>query len=262
MAVKYLFTAKKQRTNNPKSEDYFRKQSEQTLTNVSPIYSPSSSTPTSVGGYNYTPTPDAYLPDSTYNDQLGLSQAKLNDAIASSTNNENELANIYGVNFSRDNAGNITGTSIDQNVDISNPFSKASLLKRSFNRDTRSTMNSYAGMGQFGSGAYEEMQKQNKFNYEQGNDSLQRNFRSAIQGIIERRRAAEQLAAEEKLAAEQALLQRQLDARDTVGQVTGGDILPGAPYDSRQNLLDALKNIEHEGAMGQFKQQVRRKRRR
>lgn len=261
MAVKYLFTTKKQRTNNPKGEEYFRKRSEAeaALTSISPVYSPSSSTPVNTSGYRYTATPDAYLPDSVYNDQLGLIQAKLNDTIASSTNSENELANIYGVNFNRDTAGNIVGTSIAQNVDVTSPFSKASLLKKFFNRDTKSTMNSYAGMGQYGSGAYEEMQKQNKFNYEQGNDALQRNFRSALQGIIERRRAAEQLAAEEKLAAEQALLQRQLDARDTTGQVTGGDILPGTPYDSRQNLLDALKNIKHEGAVGQFKQQVRRR---
>lgn len=159
-----------------------------------------------------------YLPDSYYTEQMGLTDSKLNDAIAGATNDENALANAYGVTYNRDGSGNIAGTSIADNVDVTNPFSKAALLKQSYGRSQRSTTNSYAGMGQFGSGAYENAQKQNTFNNEQGRDSIIKNFSQGIQGILERRKAAQQLAAEEKLAAERALLERQIAAREVEAQ--------------------------------------------
>lgn len=159
-----------------------------------------------------------YLPDSYYTEQMGLTDSKLNDAIAGATNDENALATAYGVTYNRDGSGNIAGTSIADNVDVTNPFSKAALLKQSYGRSQRSTTNSYAGMGQFGSGAYENAQKQNTFNNEQGRDSIIKNFSQGIQGILERRKAAQQLAAEEKLAAERALLERQIAAREVEAQ--------------------------------------------
>jgi len=159
-----------------------------------------------------------YLPDSFYTEQIGLSNSKLNDAIAGATNDENALGTAYGVTYKRDGSGTISGTSIADNVDVTNPFSKAALLKQSYGRSQRSTTNSYAGMGQFGSGAYENAQKQNTFNNEQGRDSIIKNFSQGIQGILERRKAAQQLAAEEKLAAERALLERQIAAREVEAQ--------------------------------------------
>lgn len=159
-----------------------------------------------------------YLPDSFYTEQMGLTNSKLNDAIAGASNDENALGAAYGVTYTRDGSGNISGTSIADNVDITNPFSKAALLKQSYGRSQRSTTNSYAGMGQFGSGAYENAQKQNTFNNEQGRDSIIKNFSQGIQGILERRKAAQQLAAEEKLAAERALLERQIAAREVEAQ--------------------------------------------
>ena len=177
-------------------------------------------------GQSYTPSlqtqqprqASPYLPDSFYTEQIGLSNSKLNDAIAGATNDENALGTAYGVTYKRDNSGNISGISIADNVDVTNPFSKAALLKQSYGRSQRSTKNSYAGMGQFGSGAYENAQKQNTFNNEQGRDSIIKNFSQGIQGILERRKAAQQLAAEEKLAAERALLERQIAAREVEAQ--------------------------------------------
>lgn len=172
-----------------------------------------------------------YLPDSFYTEQLALSNSKLNDAIAGATNDENALGTAYGVTYNRDGSGNISGTSIADNVDVTNPFSKAALLKQSYGRSQRSTTNSYAGMGQFGSGAYENAQKQNTFNNEQGRDSIIKNFSQGIQGILERRKAAQQLAAEEKLAAERALLERQIAAREVEAQqVAAEQASQSAPY--------------------------------
>jgi len=209
---------------------------------------PAAVSPFTSGG---TPLPapnqaDPYSTDSTYQQQLDLSSQKLNNAIASSANNQNELATLYGINATYDGSGNLQSTSIDPNVDVNNPFSRASLLKRSFDRDKRATMNSYAGMGQFGSGAYEAAQKQNSFNFEQGNDSMVKNFRSAIQNILQSRRDAELQAQQEKMAAEAALLDRNLANRDNASTpwLSSGGLETVSPWDqpTREQRLQQLRD--------------------
>ena len=222
-----------------------------------------------------------YLPDSFYTEQMGLTNSKLNDAIAGAANDENALATAYGVTYNRDGSGNISGTSIADNVDVTNPFSKAALLKQSYGRSQRSTTNSYAGMGQFGSGAYENAQKQNTFNNEQGRDSIIKNFSQGIQGILERRKAAQQLAAEEKLAAERALLERQIAAREVEAQQAAAEqSAQSAPYlqaagdnnfrdnwggrpTSNQDIVNYLQqNFSHSGTGPTLSQAFKKKKKR
>lgn len=140
-----------------------------------PVYDDS----TAPGGSNPIPAPTApaFDPnawqDSTYNNSLGDIQTGLNNLQGYLTGQGKSLASSLGVNYSGDltNPSSLS-FSIDPNVDVSNPFSKAALLKRSFQQTQRGNTNSYAARGQLYSGALQNAQNDAAFNNLQGQDSL------------------------------------------------------------------------------------------
>lgn len=134
------------------------------------------------------PAPSPLLPDSAYTAQLGQNQNVYNQTAAGVTNAQNQLGLNYGVTYT---PGTIAGAekklgvphqdasfTIDPNIDVSNPFSRAGLLKRAFQNNVRGTTNNYASQGQLYSGALQNAQNANTFNYQQGNDALIKGFQS------------------------------------------------------------------------------------
>jgi hypothetical protein len=69
-------------------------------------------------------------------------------------------------------------------LDPNNPFGQAQLLKRNYDQTKSGTTNSYAARGQQTSGAYNRMQGANLFNYQQGDDRLQKSFDDAKAQLI------------------------------------------------------------------------------
>lgn len=113
-----------------------------------------------------TPTAPATAPDirdATYNDAINNAWRNLGNTTASIAGQQALLRGSYGYNP-------------DGSVDLSNPFSRAALLTRTYQQNRAGTQNSYAARGQMTSGAYNRMQGSNLFNYQQGQDALQKSY--------------------------------------------------------------------------------------
>lgn len=99
----------------------------------------------------------------------------------------NTGGNNYGFKPGYDAAGNPSG---NYAVDPSDPFSKMSLLQRSYENTTRGTTNNYASSGQLYSGSLRNAQTNNSFNFEQGKDSLMKDFTDLLIGAVRGKRNA------------------------------------------------------------------------
>ena len=62
------------------------------------------------------------------------------------------------------------------NTDPNNPFSRASMLQKSYANANNVSSGSFANRGQLSSGAYQRQQGRNTFGYDQGKDSLMKSF--------------------------------------------------------------------------------------
>ena len=62
------------------------------------------------------------------------------------------------------------------NTDASNPFSRASMLHKSYANANNVSANSFANRGQLSSGAYQRQQGRNTMGYDQGRDTLMKGF--------------------------------------------------------------------------------------
>lgn len=88
--------------------------------------------------------------------------------------------------------------------DTSDPFSRAALLKQSYDNRVRGSTNSYASSGQLYSGALQNAQNTNALNYTQGTDSLRKQQDQIIADLERRRAAARESAAMGNLDQDQA----------------------------------------------------------
>lgn len=100
---------------------------------------------------------------------------------------EGTAANDYGATLAaRDpnaDPGTATGYSFDwNNVDSTNPFSKAALLVRSYKQQQGRTTNGLAAQGQLYSGAMLNQQNTDQFGFQQGQDALQKGLSSYLTG--------------------------------------------------------------------------------
>lgn len=92
--------------------------------------------------------------------------------IAGITANEDLTGSDYGYDLTRDAAGNVTGYHLKDNVQATDPFSRAALLQRLGGQQRNQTLNSYAARGQLYSGALVNQQNTDQFSYDQNFDSL------------------------------------------------------------------------------------------
>jgi hypothetical protein len=103
-------------------------------------------------------------------------------------------------------------------LDPNNPFGQAQLLKRNYDQTKAGTTSSYAARGQQMSGAYNRMQGANLFNYQQGDDRLQKSYDDARASLINQATGVGNDYASSKIGADADALARAIAARNGVPQ--------------------------------------------
>lgn len=149
------------------------------------------------GGTPPPPRFDGYTPDSFYDEAMSTIAANRRRALDAATEGEKGLASDFGLGITQDDSGaRFTGTWAASDasrggIDPSNPFSRASLLNKSYFTAGRIGEGSYANRGLLTSGAYQRSQQRDAFGFEQGRDQLLKQFASSLQGYRDRRAEAE-----------------------------------------------------------------------
>ena len=156
-----------------------------------------------------TPRPkfDGSTPDDLYTTAEGQRQRALASMLDSARGGEATTGLDYGFGFTRyaadvkdaagrviHRAGEVDQTSYTQptsftsgdtvggygNTDPNNPFSRASMLHKSYANANNVSSGSFANRGQLGSGAYQRAQGRNTMGYDQGRDSLLKGFAARL----------------------------------------------------------------------------------
>lgn len=135
---------------------------------------------------NATPTPTATTPapaspaaqtlpvDSTYTGQTGLIQLQSQNLLDQDAYQRSQLSSDYGY---------LPGT---QNVDPNNPYSRASLLQRSYQQGQAGTTNSMAARGQLYAGATQRGLDEGTFQYSRGQDSLAKSYQGSLNDLSQK----------------------------------------------------------------------------
>ena len=150
------------------------------------------------------PTFNGAAPDGAYTTAEGQRQNALAAMLEGARGGEASTGLDYGLGFGRyaadvtdpatgkviHRAGEVNQSSYTQptsftsgdtvggygNTDANNPFSRASLLQKSYANANNVSSGSFANRGQLSSGAYQRQQGRNTFGYDQGKDSLMKSF--------------------------------------------------------------------------------------
>ncbi len=117
-----------------------------------------------------------------------------------------------GIGYERTMMGQEYGYDAMGAFDPSNPYSKATLLERSFYQGQNATTNSMASQGQLYSGAHQTNLDEGTFKYKRDEDSLKR---AAARGYQSLSQAEQEAEYKRRLAEAQA-------AGDRVGRASGG----------------------------------------
>lgn len=114
--------------------------------------------------------------DGLYNSGESSITNWLNNFRSNLTGGQTRLAAELGVSYdpapTADNPVGAANFRIDDNVDVTNPFSRAALLKRSYLQTQAGNKNSLAARGQLRSGALQNAQNRAAFDNQQGRDSI------------------------------------------------------------------------------------------
>jgi hypothetical protein len=144
--------------------------------------------------------------DAEYNQALGIAGLNRDQQLAAIAGQGERLRLNYGY---LDDA---------KTLDPNNPFGQAQLLKRNYDQTKSGTTSSYAARGQQTSGAYNRMQGSNLFNYQQGDDRLQKSYDDARASLINQAAGIANDYASSSIGAEGDALARALAARAGVPQ--------------------------------------------
>lgn len=175
--------------------------------------------PTGVSG------PDVSWQDSIYN-LTGTTVNRDNaNAAAGLLNQSNQLGSDYGIDP--------TTNQIAANVDVTNPFSKAALLKRAYQSNVGAINSSAASAGQFYSGATQGSQNTAAFNNLQGQDALLKGYGSDKGNLIAQYLATQRAGQDTTLnAGGDALLRHENDPAYARPKPAGPS--PGAVFGRRK----------------------------
>lgn len=162
---------------------------------IVPVGTPGSTVPDTTS--SAPPRFDGYTPDSFYTQAMQTLADNRARALASATEGERSLANDFGLGITQDDTGaRFTGTwagsdAAQGGIDPTNPFSRASLLNKSYFTAGRVGEGSYANRGMLTSGAYQRNQQRDAFRFESGKDQLLKQFASGLQGYRDQRSNAQ-----------------------------------------------------------------------
>jgi hypothetical protein len=143
-----------------------------------------------------------YAPDPTY-----IQQAQAN---------KNVRDNAYGaIAAQRINVGEEYGMDVDTgavnaNVDVTNPYSRAALMNRTYAQQRAGNMNNYAARGQLISGAYAARMAEDAQNQNQDLAGLQRDLASRRADWLSQGNSADANRAQSDISAEEALMGRRM----------------------------------------------------
>ena len=152
------------------------------------------------------PVPDVSYKDSDYyntDSQISQGLANLRPYLI---NQANTLGLDYGVNTggadpSAYDPAHPTQFGVDwTNVDTTNPFSRAALLKKSYTQTSRGDANRMAAAGQLYSGAYQNAQNADTSNYQQGQNALLTDFAARFGGLYGQWQSAQANATGQQIA--------------------------------------------------------------
>lgn len=139
---------------------------------------------------------DPFAPDEVYTGEQGVFGRRLTNTLSGIATDENQEAYDSGFALTRDpnetgpngviTPGRVTGFTLD----VTNPFSKASLLQRSYENARRATQGSFAARGHLYSGGRIAAQNSNNFRRDQSNDALRAAFQRFISQSAARRSGA------------------------------------------------------------------------
>jgi hypothetical protein len=157
-------------------------------------------------------------PDATYDQAVALLQRQRDEGLASITANRQQGLSNYG--FTEGPNGTLA-------VDPNNPFSQASLLKKSYDTNRRSTGQSMASGGQLYSGAFQNAQDLVNRNELQASDALQK---AAASFLAKNTQAGKEAATNYEIAAGQAYGDRvgRFQSNPLYDPATGQLSAPGA----------------------------------
>jgi hypothetical protein len=116
--------------------------------------------------------PLAPPPDATYEQQVATYRRNRDDQLAALATGRQTGLSDYGYNATFDPTGAVTGLSVDPN----NPFSKAALLKRTFDQSRKANVTGFANQGQLYSGALQTTQDESQRSQAQGEDAQQKSL--------------------------------------------------------------------------------------
>lgn len=142
--------------------------------------------------------------DSLYNTEVGLANQTYGNAMIGAGLKESSTLRDFGLN----DEYSATGAQY-------NPYSRASALQSSYQRDQRTTINSYAAQGQLYSGARENAQAHDNRAYLSDLNSLETGQTEALAAIQGDKLAAEEARQKAILEATQANGERWLENRPT-----------------------------------------------
>lgn len=136
------------------------------------------------------PVPTDPRIDALYSDETTGLRTEYGNSLTDITFDENKTAGRYGFVIGRDAQGNATFNSANPAVDPADPFSKMSLLQRSYEQAKTGTTNSMAAQGHLYSGSLRNAQTENTYQMDLGKNSLISEFQDYIEQSTRGRRAA------------------------------------------------------------------------
>lgn len=111
-----------------------------------------------------------------------------------SNNNQTRDNTLGSIEYQRGrdltDAGYVQGADGGFTLDPSNPFSKAALLQRHYDQSQAASKNGLAAQGQLYSGALQNAQNENRFQFDQGSNANLLSLQDALQGLADRRTGA------------------------------------------------------------------------
>lgn len=146
---------------------------------------PAGGSPVSASGR----TDDANKPlpfDAQYDAEVGAAGRSRDTTLAGISRERNDALATYGYTGTFDANGNLT----DRQFDPSNPFSRAALLKRTYDQSSRGNVNRMAVRGQLNAGSFQNLKNNTDFGYMQGEDANQKSLNALIGSLIGRQQAA------------------------------------------------------------------------
>lgn len=144
--------------------------------------------------------------DEQYNLEVGNYEKGRSTALGGLTRERNDALATYGYTGTFDAAGNL----VDRQFDPNNPFSRAALLKRTYDQSSRGNVNRMAARGQLNAGSFQNLKNNTDFGYMQGEDANQKSLNALIGSLIGRQQTVNTEFDSKIIGARGSLLSRAL----------------------------------------------------